>query len=76
MNNTADLTDSDVKISIWGMRETYAALGAQMTVPSNGRTMSFSVSEEHRTTPAQKISSKKKAKPKKSKTNPASDESS
>ena len=35
-----------------GMRETYAALGAQMTVPSNGRTMSLSVSDEHRIAPA------------------------
>ena len=34
------------------MRKTYEALGAQMTVPSNGRIMSLSVSDEHSITPA------------------------
>ena len=35
-----------------GMRETYAALGAQMTVPSNRRTMSLILCDEHRIAPA------------------------
>ena len=43
--NTADPTNPDWKRPIGGMRETYAALGEKMTVPSNERTIFLYVSD-------------------------------